>query len=100
MKKVVFFTLFVVVHIGFFFLEINKQMQLVKESFTKQKNERIVAALEQKKQALTNELYSLQNKATVKKFAQKTLGLEPVGLAQIKHLDDTTSKEHSAQEQL
>ena len=88
MKKMVFFTLFIVVHIGFFFLEINKQMQLVKESFNKQKNERTVAALEQKKQALTNELYTLQSKSTVKKYAQDSLGLSPVQLTQIKHLDD------------
>lgn len=94
MKKIFFFTLFILVHIGFLFLEVNKQMELVKESFNKQKNERTIAALEQKREALTNELYTLQNKSSIKKYAQTQLGLVPVQLSQIKHLNDQpTSKE-------
>ena len=88
MKKTLFFTLFIVTHIGFFFLQINKQMQLVKESFDKQKNERMVASLEQKKQKLANELNSLSNKSDIKEYAQKKLDLKPVRLAQVKPLSD------------
>lgn len=86
MKKTVFFTLFIVTHIGFFFLQINKQMQQVKESFNKQKNERLIASLEQKEQELTNQLYALQSKSAIKEFAQQDLQLKPVKITQVKPL--------------
>ncbi len=88
MKKTIFITLFIVTHIGFLFLQIQKQMESVKESFRKQKNERTLTQLEQEKQALTNTLQSLQNKQEIKEFAQKKLHLQPISLTQIKRLSD------------
>lgn len=88
MKKTLFFTLFIVTHIGFFFLQINRQMQLVKESFNKQKNERTAVSLDQKKQELTNKLYALQNKSDIKEFAQQDLKLKPIKISQVKPLSD------------
>jgi cell division protein FtsB len=83
MKKTFFITLFIVTHIGFFFLQIQKQMETIKESFRKQDNERTLAQLEQKKQALHNELQMLQNKQIIKEFAQNSLKLHPITLSQI-----------------
>ncbi len=88
MKKSFFITLFIVTHIGFLFLQIQKQMESIKESFRKQKNERTLTQLEQKKQALINELQLLQNKQEIKKYAQTTLKLHPVTLTQMQRLAD------------
>ncbi len=88
MKKTFFITLFIVTHIGFLFLHIQMQTKSLEESFRKQKNERTLTLLEQKKQALTNELQSLQNKQEIKEFAQKKLNLQPINLTQIERLSD------------
>jgi hypothetical protein len=88
MKKIIFITLFITTHIGFLFLQIQKQMESVKESFRKQKNERMLTQLEQKKQALTNELQLLQNKPEIKRFAQEKLNLQAINLTQIERLSD------------
>lgn len=88
MKKIVFITLFIVTHIGFLLLQIQKQMDSVKESFRKQKNERILTSLEQEKQALLNKLQVLQNKQEIKEYAQNSLHLHPIKLTQIQRLSD------------
>jgi hypothetical protein len=86
MKKTFFIILFIVTHIGFFFLQIQKQMESIKASFDKQKNERTLVQLKQKLQTLTNELQSLQNKQEIKEFAEKKLNLKPINLTQIHRL--------------
>lgn len=86
MKKIFFITLFIVTHIGFLLLQIQKQTESVKESFRKQKNERTLAQLAQQKQALINELQSLQSKPTIKEYAHSTLHLQPMKLTQIQRL--------------
>jgi len=83
MKKNLFITLFIGVHISFFFLQIHKQMQFIKESFTKQRNEQTVSKLTHKKQAKLNELYALQNRQDVRSYAQKKLALRPVSMNQL-----------------
>lgn len=88
MKKIFFIVLFIVTHIGFLFLQIQKQMESVQASFDKQKNERTLIQLEQQKQALANKLQSLQNKQEIKKFAQEELHLQPINLSQIQRLSD------------
>lgn len=88
MKKIVFATIFIGTHIGFFFLQIQNQIEGIRLSFCKQKSENALAELEQKKQALVNELQTLQNKQKIKQFAQQTLQLQPIKLAKIKHLYD------------
>ncbi len=86
MKKTIFITLFIVTHIGFFFLQIQKQMESVRESFTKQKNERTLAQLEQNQQELNNELQVLQDKQDVCTFAQENLKFKPIKLTQLHRL--------------
>ncbi len=86
MKKNLFISLFVATNIGFFFLQIRKQMHFIKESFRKQKNERILAKLEQKEQDISNRLYMAQNKTDIKEYAHGTLHMIPVQLTQLKKL--------------
>ena len=86
MKKGTFLTLFLGTHIAFVFLHIHKHMLFIKQSFRKQKNERELAQLVQAKQELTNRLYALQSRSTIKEFAHTELQLKPLSLAHIKRL--------------
>ena len=83
MKKTVFITLFITTHISFLFLHIHKQMEFIKESFTKQSYEQELVKLTHKKQARLNELYALQNKQDVKAYATQKLALQPASMAQL-----------------
>jgi hypothetical protein len=86
MKKTFFITLFIVTHIGFFVLQIQKQIVGIKESLHKQKNERTLMELHQQKETLMNELQMVQSKHIVKKEAEKTFNLKPIKLSQIRQL--------------
>ncbi len=86
MKRNLFIIIFVATNIGFFFLQIRKQMLFIKESFRKQKNERTVANLEQKSQEIMNQLYTAQNKTDIKRYAREALHMRPVQLTQLKKL--------------
>ena len=86
MKRNLFIIIFIATNIGFFFLQIRKQMLFIKESFCKQKNERIIANLEQKNQEIMNQLYTAQNKTDIKQYAHETLHMQPIQLTQLKKL--------------
>lgn len=90
MKKALFLTLFIVTHIGFFFLQINQQMRFIKKSFTKQKQEQTIAQLEQKKQERQNELHSLQNRQDVQTYAAEKLKLKPMRITQLRRVAHDT----------
>lgn len=84
MKKNLFLSLFIITNIGFLFLRIREQMLFIKESFRKQKYERTLAKLEQKKQEIEHAVHLAQNKQEVKQYAQETLNMKPARLAQLK----------------
>lgn len=86
MKKNQFIALFIVIHVGFIFLQIHKHMQFIKQSFLKQKNERLLAQLEQQHEDLTNRWYGLQNRTEIKNYAHNVLKLKPISLSQLKRL--------------
>lgn len=86
MKKNLFLSLFIITNIGFLFLQIRKQMLFIKESFRKQKHEQVLAKLEQKKQDIEYAMHVAQNKQEVKQYAQETLNMKPVRIAQLKKL--------------
>ena len=86
MKKVAFISLFIITHITFIFLQIHKHMAFIKQSFAKQKNERLLESLHEKKQEIINQFYALKNRATIKTFAQQNLQMNPIHLHQIKRL--------------
>lgn len=62
-------------------------MLFIKESFRKQKNERVLAMKKQEQQELTNQLYTAQNKSDVKQYAHETLHMKPIQLTQLKKFD-------------
>lgn len=86
MKQPLFVAIFISVHIAFVFLQIYKHTQLVALSFHKQKNERTMTALLEKKQELTNKWCSRINRTEVKKIALE-LGMKPIQLSSIKRLN-------------
>ena len=76
-----------VVNIVIVFLIIYKQNVFIKYSYQAQKLEKEIADLENKKEALTQELYAMQNPAHVKEYARKNLGMENLPLKRIKKLE-------------
>ena len=86
MKKNLFLSIFIITNIGFLFLQIRKQMLFIKESFRKQKHERTLVKLEQKKQEIEHAVHLAQNKQEIKQYAQHELRMKPVRLTQLKKL--------------
>ncbi len=84
MKRTTFIAIFMSAHLCFIFLQIHKHTQFIKQSFAKQKNERLLASLEIKKQQLIQELHSVKNHANIGQFAKNNLNMGPVRLSQIK----------------
>lgn len=84
MKRSTFIAIFISTHFGFIFLQIHKHTGFIKQSFAKQKNERLLASLEVKKQQLTQDLHIAKNHASVREFAKTNLNMAPVRLSQIK----------------
>jgi hypothetical protein len=87
MKQPIFVAIFISVHVVFVFLQIYKHTQLVALSFQKQKNERTLTALQEKKQELTNTWCSRINRSEVKKIVLEQLGMKPIQLSTIKRLN-------------
>lgn len=86
MKQPLFVALFISTHLVFVFLQIYKHTQLVALSFQKQKNERTLSTLQEKKQELTNKWCSRINRSEVKKIALEQLKMKPIQLSAIKRL--------------
>jgi hypothetical protein len=88
MKRSSFISLFIVTNISFVLLHIHKQSHLIKLSYSKQKIELEKQTLAKLKQTLTNQLYSLHDRAQVKKFVQDhpNLQLKPIKIGQIKKI--------------
>lgn len=84
MNRTFFIYLFIFSHIGFVFLQIHKHTQFIKQTYAKQKNERLLASLQVKKQQLTQELYVAKNHSAIQEFAKNKLNMAPVRLSQIK----------------
>lgn len=86
MKKNYFITFFITAHIILIFLQVHKHTLFVKNSYTQQQCEKTLATLQEKKQALTQELYVLKDRETIKKFAQEKLNMRPYALNQVKKI--------------
>jgi len=86
MKKPTFIILFIGTNIFFIFVQVYKQSQVIKLSYQKQKNEAEKEALSQKKDDLTQQLYALKNRTSIKKYAQNKLNMRKINLKQIKKL--------------
>jgi len=90
MKKNSFITIFITAHIVLIFLQVHKHTLFIKNSYKHQQCEKKVAALTEKKQILTQELYALKDRENIKKYARDTLHMHPYTLAQVKKLHHDT----------
>lgn len=86
MKKNYFITFFISAHIVLIFLQVHKHTLFIKNSYNQQQCEKKIAALTEKKQTLTQELYALKDRENIKKYAQNNLKMRPYALNQVKKL--------------
>ena len=86
MKKALFVSLFVFVHLFFIFLHIHKSNTTMTQLYRKQKCEQTYKKLAKKKQKLTLQLHEIKNLFAIKKFAQKHLNMGTIKMSQIKKL--------------
>ena len=86
MHKRTFISLFIIIHLGFIFLQIHKQSYLVELTYQKQKNEKIKQELIDQKNSLTQNWHLMQNRATIKKYAHENLSMKKIAFNQIKNL--------------
>ena len=87
-KRKLFFSTFVAVHLLFVFLQIHKHTQFIHESYRKQKNEKLYAALLKEKDTLIHKMHTLQNKEHIKQYAQTQLRMTALNLREIKKVSD------------
>lgn len=88
MKKHWFVALFICTHIFFTFLNVHKNSNVVKQIYRKQHQEKLKEELLHKKQQLTHELYIIQQRSQIRKFAQEKLNMVDVSLNQIKKISN------------
>lgn len=81
-----FLPLFISMHLLGVFLLIHKRSLIIEQTYKAQELEEQTKTLASKKQQLTNQLYALQQRSSVKKFAQETLHMREISLAHIKRL--------------
>ena len=86
MKKNFFITIIITVHIVLIFLQVHKHTLFIKNSYNHQQCEKKIVALTEKKQILTQELYALKDRESIKKYAQNNLKMRPYALNQVKKL--------------
>lgn len=84
MRRSFFFAVFITAHIIFIFLQIHKHALFIKQSYRKQKNEKLRNNLHSEKDSLNHQLQLLENHTSIKKYAQNKLAMVPVKLSQIK----------------
>lgn len=85
-KKSLFISCFIGVHILFVLLVIHKQNKFIEFSYEKQRKEKMIAQLRELKKKLERERYILTSYERVKSFAQKELGMEPMSIKQFRNI--------------
>lgn len=88
MNRNVTVPLFIITNICCVFLHINKRSMLISESFRTQKIEHRIQEIHQQEALLAQQLLALQDRASIKQFAQETLHMEPLKLSSIKKLNN------------
>jgi cell division protein FtsL len=86
-RKQTFIIFFVIFHLGFIILQIDKQSSFIKNSYKKQRLEQEQELLHDRIQTLKQQLAELHNPETIKQFARDTLGMQPINRAQLKKLN-------------
>lgn len=87
MRKQLFITLFITVHLFFVFSQIHKQSQFIKLSYQNQKCDKLKQEFAAKKQTLNYALRKeMHNPAAIKTVAQEKFRMQKMALNQIKLL--------------
>ncbi len=86
MKRVSFISLFIFTHISFVFLQIHKHALFIKQSYHRQKNERLCQNLRTKKQDIAHQLHAFKNNQDIKAFAEDELKMVQLNVHQIKKM--------------
>ncbi|HEX2977657.1 MAG TPA: hypothetical protein VHO47_00840 [Candidatus Babeliales bacterium] len=83
MRKRTFIAFFVGIHLTFIVLVIHKQSLFISLSFEKQRLEKQKLELLQEKDTLSQELFALNNKSDIKKFATEQLNMKQLALGSL-----------------
>lgn len=89
LRKNTLITLIIATHIVYSVLHIHKQTLFIKESYRKQKNEKIKNELDHELRQLTQQLHRLRDYAHIELFARNSLHMRPIQLHHIKKLSTT-----------
>lgn len=88
MSQRTFLILFILANILLLFVYIHKQNWLIQITYTKQKNEKILADLEHHKKELYNSLQAKKDRSAIRTTAQSELQLQKARLRDIQSLRD------------
>ena len=86
-KRISFITIFITAHLIFVVAQIHKHSTITELIYQKQKNEKRLHELLEKKQTLVHTLHQQQNRTLIKDFATKNLHMSSIKLNQIKRLE-------------
>lgn len=93
-----FLSIFIGFHLAGIFLLIHKHSLIIEQTYRIQEICEQTKALACKKQQLMNQLCAVQQRSSIKKFAQETLHMREINLATIKKLpqlpDNNTGSTH------
>lgn len=89
MKRNTFLALFITSHILCVILQIHKHTLFIRESFIKQKHEKVKTELAHEQQRLTQQLYLLRDYQAIEAFARNTLNMKPIQIHAIKQIQVT-----------
>lgn len=93
MKRSYFIGIFVGTHLLGVFLLIHKYSLIIEQTYRTQEFQEESKTLSSKKQQLMHQLYVAQQRSSVKKFAQTTLHMHEISLANIKRLPNSEIKD-------
>lgn len=82
-KKRTFISFFIGIHLMFVVLQIHKQSVFIGLSFEKQRLEKRMLELVEQKNQLAQELFILENKSEIKKFATNQLNMKQLTLSNL-----------------
>lgn len=84
MKNLFLVSLFITLNVSFIFLQIHKNSLFVQQEYQRQYHEKKRIELTNRKNDLTQRLYTLQSKNHVKQYATDKLKMRPLELSQVK----------------
>lgn len=87
MRRSYFVFTFIATHIFFIFFQIHKHSKIIRLSYQKQKHEQKRERFTQRIQELTQQLYEMKKRSSIKAFAHSKLGMKKIRLSQIKKLN-------------